>query len=225
MPSGAPPVTAAGGYGGSALSADLPLWGLLGRSLLYAIGVALVIPAPWVATAFYRWFVSRIHVPGRPNLAFTGQVGDIWWAFVLMGLLLYVGVYDQTYQIVGNVADVVFSWLILRWVMRSLASNGEKLPMAFDGSAWVYFGWNILFGLSFITVIGWAWVATAWTRWICRNISGTRREVLFNASGLAVLWRTLLLIIGCAFIIPIPWVLRWYARWYVSQFALAPRGA
>ena len=30
--------------------------------------------------------------------------------------------------------------------------------------------------------------------------------------------------IGCAFLIPIPWVLRWYTNWYVSQFALAERG-
>jgi hypothetical protein len=225
--SGPPPVMAGGGYGGGssdAVSADLPVWGLFGRSLLYAIGIALVIPAPWVATSFYRWFISRVHVPGRSALAFTGQVGDIWWVFVLMGLLSYVGVYDQTYQIIANVAEVVLSWLILRWVVGNLASNGEKLPMAFTGSVWAYIGWNILLVVSFLTIIGWAWVATAWTRWICRNISGTRREIVFNATGLEVLWRALLLVIGCAFIIPIPWVLRWYARWYVSQFALVPRG-
>jgi hypothetical protein len=28
---------------------------------------------------------------------------------------------------------------------------------------------------------------------------------------------------GCAFIIPIPWVIRWYTQWYVSQFELAER--
>ena len=48
-------------------------------------------------------------------------------------------------------------------------------------------------------------------RWICRNIEGTRREIVFNGSGLGVLWRDdrgrdrL----SC-FIIPIPWVYRWY---------------
>jgi len=31
--------------------------------------------------------------------------------------------------------------------------------------------------------------------------------------------------LGCAFLIPIPWVLRWYTQWYVSQFALVERGA
>ena len=49
---------------------------LSARALLYVIGFLLVIPAPWAGRWFYRWVVSRLHVPGRPNLAFTGQVGD-----------------------------------------------------------------------------------------------------------------------------------------------------
>ena len=58
-----------------------------------------------------------------------------------------------------------------------------------------------------------------------RNIlDGTQREVIFTASGLEVLWRTIVFVIACIFIIPIPWVLRWYAQWYASQFALAERG-
>jgi len=62
------------------------------------------------------------------------------------------------------------------------------------------------------------------TRWICRNISGPRREIVFNGAGIQVLWRTIVMGLLCAFIIPIPWAIRWYVRWYVSQFALAPRG-
>ena len=50
------------------------------------IGILLVIPAPWAATGFYRWFASRVCVPGRPNFAFTGRAGDIWYVFVAMGL-------------------------------------------------------------------------------------------------------------------------------------------
>ena len=61
-------------------------------------------------------------------------------------------------------------------------------------------------------------------RWICRNVDGTRREIIFNGSGLEILWRTLVFSIGCAFIIPIPWLLRWYTKWYASQFALVERG-
>ena len=99
------------------------------------------------------------------------------------------------------------------------------MPLAFNGSILTFIGWQILLMISFITIIGWAWVATAWMRWICRNISGTRREIVFNASGFDVLWRTIVFAIACGFIIPIPWMLRWYAQWYMSQFELVARGA
>jgi hypothetical protein len=82
----------------------------------------------------------------------------------------------------------------------------------------------VLLYVSFITIVGWAWVVTAWMRWVCRNIDGTQREVIFIASGLEVLWRTIVFVFACIFIIPIPWVLRWYAQWYASQFALVERG-
>jgi hypothetical protein len=136
-----------------------------------------------------------------------------------------VGAYDATYQIVAVVLQAVLPWMVLRWVVSNLASNGQKIPPAFDGNVWVYIGWQILMLVSFITIIGWAWVITAFMRWICRNVSGTHREVTFNGSGLGVLWRTLVWVIGMVFIIPIPWVLRWYATWYTSQVILVERGA
>lgn len=235
MPAGGPPAVPRGGpppmtggaamASGNALSADLPLFGLLGRTLAYVIGMLLVIPAPWVAVWFYRWFISRIQVPGRPNFSFTGQVGDIWWAFVILALLGLVGAYDPTFQLITIVLQAVVSWFVLRWAVSNLASNGQKIATTFEGSIWGYIGWQVLFILSFITIIGWAWVITAMMRWICRNISGTRREILFNGSGWQVLWRSIVMALLCALIIPIPWMLRWYARWYISQFALAPRGA
>src|SRR5206468_7888674 len=104
QPGGPPPMGAGGGYGageyeysGGALSVDLPLWAFLGRSIVFVIGFLLVIPAPWVAVWFYKWMASRIHVPGRPNFAFTGQVGDIWWVFIAMAVMTYVGANDLYY--------------------------------------------------------------------------------------------------------------------------------
>ena len=125
---GPPSMMGGAGGSGNALSADLPLWGLLGRSLLYIIGMLLVIPAPWVATGLYRWFASRLQVPGRPNFSFTGQVGDIWWVFVLLALLGLVGAYDPTYQIVAIILQAVLAWMVLRWVVSNLASNGQNFP-------------------------------------------------------------------------------------------------
>jgi hypothetical protein len=210
------------------LSLDVGLWPLLGRSLLYLFGIILVATAPWAATNFYRWIVARVRVPGRPELAFTGQAGDIWYVFVTLGLCSHAALRLPDYYLVQLIlisVDLFLSWTILRWLLGNLSSAGQRLPISLKASALGYLGWYLRLYLSFITIIGWAWVITAWMRWICRNISGTRREVTFDASGWAMLWRTLLFAIGCVFFIPIPWVLRWYATWYTSQFGLVERGA
>jgi hypothetical protein len=41
--------------------------------------------------------------------------------------------------------------------------------------------------VSIITIIGWAWVYAAEMRWICRNIQGARRRVVFEGTGLQYL--------------------------------------
>ncbi len=215
-----------GGAGGGQLSIELGLWAFLGRSILLVIGNLLVIPAPWVAVSYYRWVASRIVVPGRPNFAFTGQVGDVWYLFVLLALCSYAGLSGHTsIQLILIPVQAFLSWMILRWVAANLSSNGQPLPVAFEGSVQGYIGWYVLLYISFIAIIGWAWVMTAWMRWICGNVSGTRREIVFKASGWDVLWRTILFGLGCSVLIPIPWVLRWYTQWYVSQFVLEPRVA
>lgn len=229
IPQAGGPVTSAGGYGGGgygggALSIDLPLLPLLGRSIVYVIGFLLVIPAPWVATSYYRWMASRTQVPGRPDFAFNGKVGDIWYVFVVLALMSYAGQLNNYLPFVAILIEAFLSWMILRWIAGNLSSNGQPLPIAFNGSVVIYIGWYVLLFVSVITIVGWAWVISAWMRWICRNVGGTRREIIFNGTGLEVLWRTLVFSIGCAFIIPIPWLLRWYAKWYASQFALVERG-
>ncbi len=115
------------------------------------------------------------------------------------------------------------SWFTLRWVVANISAEGRPLSLSFTGNVWTYIGWYIVFYLSFITIIGWAWVMTAWVRWICSNTAGTRREISFNATGLEMLWRTVVFSLACALIIPIPWMIRWYGRWYVSQFSASER--
>jgi hypothetical protein len=235
-PPGAPPmpprpragqaVANADGYSGIALSADFSIWALVGRALVFVIGFLLVIPAPWVAVSFYRWFVSCIRVPQRPNLGFSGQPMDIWWVFMLLAACTYADFTGIPFaRLIVIPALAYLSWMTVKWIVANITSNGQPLQLSFLGDALHYVGWYVLLSISFITIIGWAWVTTAWTRWLFRNIEGTRREIVFNASGLDVLWRTLVFAIGCAFIIPIPWVLGWYTRWYISQIALAPRAA
>jgi hypothetical protein len=219
--SGAP---MAQGIGSGSLSLEGGTWALLGRVLLMVIGNLLVIPAPWVVTGFYRWLVSHLRVPQRPNLGFTGQPGDIWYVFVLLALCSYAGFSGIDYlEFILLPVQGYLSWMTVRWFVANIGSNGQRLPLTFTGEPLIYVGWYLLGLVSIITIVGWAWVMTAFMRWICRHIAGTRREVTFIASGWQVLWRTIVFGLGMAFIIPIPWVLSWYARWTVSQFELVER--
>jgi hypothetical protein len=36
------------------------------------------------------------------------------------------------------------------------------------------------------------------------------------------LWRTLVLLIALGFLIPLPWALRWFQNWFVSQIVVTP---
>jgi hypothetical protein len=220
-----PGAIAAGGMAtDGSVVADVGTWGLFGRVLLAAIGTFLIIPAPWAATMLYRWTIAHLRVPQRPNLAFTGQPGDIWYVFVLIGLTGYAGFTDFWWlPIVFIPVNGFLGWMAIRWVAANISSDGQKLPVTFEGSPWVYIGWFVLLYVSAITIIGWAWVTTAWMRWLCRNLAGTRRAVVFNASGWGVLWRLVLFVLASMLIIPIPWVLAWLVRWYISQFALVER--
>jgi len=222
---GASPGAASSGGGQGRLSVDLPLWSFLGRCILLVIGGALVVPAPWTATGYYRWLVPRVHVPQRPNISFTGQVGDIWYVFIALALASYVGLVDDLFQLASIPLQAFLSWMIMRWVVANVSSNGQPIPMTFTGSPWAFIGWQLLAFLAMFTIIGWAWVMAAWMRWICRNIEGTRREMIFVGTGLQLLWRTLAIAFGCLLIIPIPWLLRWYFTWTMTQFELVERPA
>jgi GYF domain 2 len=226
VPSSGVPPTTGGPTTGQPLSVDFSIWALLGRGLLFSIGSMLVIPAPWTATSFYRWFIERLRVPQRRDLGFTGKPGDIWYVFVIQGLCAYAGFSDSRFPILIVIPLQAFlSWMTLKWIFANISSEGRQLPLSFAGDPWTYVGWYVLLYISAITIIGWAWVITAWMRWICRNVDGTRRQITFNASGGQILWRTLLVAVAMALIIPIPWVTAWYTRWYVSQFALVERTA
>jgi GYF domain 2 len=226
QPGGAPSIGGSG-YGGGPLSFDFDIWEFVWRSLLFLLGMVLVIPGPWVILMYTRWLVSCTRVPGRPNLTFTGQVITIvWWYFGAIVLAIAISYADfQFLNLVEFLIQLALYWLFIRWFFANLASEGQPLGISFSGSYWAYLGWNILAVLAIFTIIGWAWVYTAWMRWFCRNIQGTRREVLFIGTGLEFLWRAIVAALASIFIIPIPWVYRWIWQWLASQTVLVERGA
>jgi len=224
--SGAGAVSGSGVPAGGALSVHFGIWDFIWRTLVLFIGLVLVIPVPWVIVMYCRWIVSCTHVPDRPNLTFTGRpVTILWWylgAIFLSICLALAGI--QYLNALMIFVQFGLYWLAIKWFVANIASNGQPLGLSFSGSYWGYLGWNILSALSIITIIGWAWVYTAQMRWMCRHVEGTRREIVFNATGLEFLWRSLVTGLGCIFIVTIPWVMRWFIRWQVSQVALVERG-
>ena len=229
--SGAPVVPQAGaapvrrdGYGGGPISIDIEIWDFTWRSLALIVSFMVIIPLPWAILMYCRWIVSRVRIPQRPNLGFTGTVVELMWVYAA-GLLYIVAAWteSQILNLAFNVALLALYWLAIRWFLANLTSNGQPLGLSFSGSFWGFFGFSLLALVSVITIVGWAWVYVAQLRWMCSNIEGTQREVVFNGTGLEFLWRSLVLVVGCVLIIPIPWVYRWFTCWLASQITLLPR--
>src|SRR6476620_3334974 len=213
---GSPPgaLTAAGGPAGGPLSIDFGIWDLTWRSVVLCIGLVFIIPVPWVLVMYSRWIISRTRAPQRPNLAFTGRPVTLMWYFAAIALIFCVALIEsQLLNYLTIVVQILLYWLFIKWFVANISSDGPPLVLGFSGSFWGYLGWNILAFVSVITIIGWAWVYTAQMRWMCRHVEGTRREIVFKATGLEFLWRSLITALGCVFIITIPWVMRWFIRW------------
>ncbi|UQR63778.1 DUF4339 domain-containing protein [Bradyrhizobium sp. C-145] len=236
MPAGGPPMMGAGGYasaggyggaGGGSLAVDFGILEFTWRSIVLLIGMIFVLPAPWVFVWYTQWIVSCVRVPGRPNLSFTGNAMTLvpwYFGFIVLAIAIsFIG--SQLLSNLLFIVQIVLYWLLIKWMVANLASNGQPLGLSFTGSIWAYIGWSLLFAISIITIIGWAWVAAAQMRWFCRSVEGTRREIVFKGSGLEILWRGIVAAILCSFIIPIPWVYRWIMNWFASQTELAPRGS
>jgi GYF domain 2 len=226
VPRSGVPLASGGGYGGGALSIEFGIWDFTWRSLVLFVGLVFVIPAPWVLLMYFQWIVSCVRVPQRPNLAFTGRLNDLMWLYALV-ILIIVATWTQ-YRLLNlavTVAEFVLYFLLVKWFVANLSSNGQPLGLRFTGSLWGFIGYSLLAVIAVLTIVGWAWVYVAQLRWMCRHIEGTRREVIFNGTGLEFLWRSIVMALACVFIIPIPWMYRWFARWVASQTVLVERGA
>ena len=203
------------------LSTKIRVWPFFGRALLIVIAQIFIIPTPWVMTSFYRWFVDNVELPGGQRVSFAGKPGDIWYIFMLNALCGYVGLVGHGASLLVLPLTTLFLVIIVRWFWRNIVWQGQTTPLAFTGGYWGLLGWYVLTILSILTIVGWAWVSTAWTRWMCGHVEGSVRKLVFTASGWEFLWRSLLFFLSCIPLVPIPWTMRWYTRWLVSQCALA----
>jgi hypothetical protein len=224
VPSVAPGAAAGSGAPIGPLSVDVGVWALFWRAMILGFSELAVIPLPWIAPIFIRWFVERIQLAGGWRVGFVGKAEDIWWVFILYALCAVAGVAYSPLQLLAIPLQAFLALLIVRWFCTNLTWEGQTEPLRFTGGYWPMLGWSVLLPLSVITIIGWAWVATAWARWMCRNVQGSSRELVFTASCWGYLWLALVVAVTAIFLIPIPWTVRWFTRWLVSQTALVERG-
>jgi len=202
------------------LTADFEVWGLFWRLFLVAIGSFLIVPAPWVNTTYYRYIGVSTALPDGRRFTFSGRPGDIWLVFVGIAILGLLAQFVPYGGILLNLGSFALSVLVLRWFCSHLGTEDGTTRLTFEGGIWNYIGWNFLLGLSIVTIIGWAWVAKGLLQWLCQNVRGTL-AFEFTGTGSAILWRSLAVVLASIFIIPIPWMARWYAAWIVSQIQVS----
>jgi hypothetical protein len=220
--------------GAGPMRADFPVWDLFWRSIVAGLGLIFIIPAPWAALWLYRWLMNRVSLPNGARLALESDLARPAALFIGLALTILIpslyGAGDPNagkrvdvsiVQLIGSLAQVGFSFLILRWLVGASRSEDGALRIGFYGGFWGFFGWNLLLGLSIFTIVGWAWVLRLQMRWICANIAGSHRFE-FVGEGLELLWRTLVVVFGCLLILPIPWLIAWYYNWFLTQFTAAP---
>ena len=217
------------------LRPDYPALPLFGWTLLAAVGQMLIVPAPWTLTWFCQFLCEQVSLPNGRRLRFTGWPGDIWYAPIGLGLIpLLLGAAHFSIAMQGNDPAVLVlvelvipfvNWgltlVIIHWFVANVQSEDRRMSPEFGGGLLAFIGWQLLLILSLVTVIGWAWVSSAFMRWLCRNVQGNA-VFAFTGSGLEILWRTVVFVLLCQLILPIPWMLRWLANWYVSRITVVP---
>jgi Tol biopolymer transport system component len=204
----------------------------LGWSLYSNLLSIPIIPAAWGAAALYRWLIRNLTFDDDTKASFEGQGGQVWGYFALSALLGYVPLLFRTAEDTTTISFISFGFSILmlpisaalgirimRWLFANIKfSDGTNLN--FIGSYAPYLGWLLLNSLSVFTIIGWAWVSTAFLRWLCRNIEAGQNKIEFFGSGWGLLWRSFVAILLSVFIIPIPWIWLWVLRWGISNIVI-----
>src|SRR6266436_1497873 len=154
IPQAGGPVMSAGSYGGGALSIDFGILEFTWRSIVLLIGLSFIITAPWALVRYTKWIVPCVHVPGRPNLSFTGRAMTVaGWFFGAIVLLICIGLTGiQWLNALLFFVLIALYWLSLKWFVANIASNGQPLGLSFSGTYWAYLGWTVLAYLSVITI-------------------------------------------------------------------------
>ena len=206
------------------LSIDVsPPWGWSAPSpwltLAWILSVILAIAAVWVFEGACRWFCRSLRFSDATRAGFSGRGGQVlgWWI-----LCALAGRRWNIHAPEGVLLEIALCVLglwgalnILRWFVGHVALSSSR-GFSFLGTYAELVGWEILLGLSVLTVIGWAWVLAAMYRWLARNTRANDIALRVHGLGRQILWRTVVAILFSIPVVTIPWVWLWYARWLVQ---------
>ena len=206
------------------------------RMLLWYASI-VGIPVGWTYTV--RWVLENIELSGGPKLSFRGRAAEAYVYFLLTAVFSVLNRQDPTTwdvlrglepPLLGLIVLAMWIcllatqglvyWNLYRWVCTNVSlSSGSTLM--FHGGVWRYIGWTILQVLSIFTVVGWAWVQTAFLRWQLGQTRTSGTQLQFRGSGFGVLWRTVGATAACILIVPIPWVVTYMIGWYLANIELS----
>ncbi len=206
-----------------ALRSTVAAWGLFWRALLLIVGAALIIPSPWTNVMYWRYVATTTRLPNGAAFEFEGRPGDIWWVFVAQAILMWISQVKYG-QLPGMLGGYALSYIVIRWFCGALRVRAGDGRLEFKGGFWTNFGFAVLVPISIVTIIGWAWVVKHWMKWLCANVEGVM-TFEFVGTGLGILWRTLVFSLASCLILPIPWMIAWFCRWFVSQIRVVRAAA
>ena len=193
------------------------------------VASVFVIPAAWVQAAIASWVCRSVRFDDHGAATFRGTGGDIVVWQALIGLIVWGMVAivrgddgqgsDVPVLIVLGVAIVAAMHTIFKWVIYNVYLDRGPV-LIFTGGLGMVVGWHLAILAAGVTVVGWAWVAVAMYRWMARHVKGPGVAVEFRGSAVDFLWRTVVLMAGSVLIVTIPWLVNWWAKWFLGSFVL-----
>lgn len=217
---------------------------VLGWLLLMLVAGILIVPGAWALAAVCRRFVRNLRFSDGRTATFTGRGGEIvgWWILgaVAGGVrtrffgihivnidILRIdaatnGVEDALIGIAQLLVGGLVTWMIIRWFVAHVEfDSGDRFR--FEGGYGNFMAWEVLAGLLAITVIGWAWGLAGMYRWMAESTGSETSTLRFYGKGHQILWRTLVAVLLCVLIIPIPFACLWYTQWLVRNTTIEVR--
>ena len=204
-----------------------------GRNLLTIFSFAFIVPAPWTICWFTKWLAGQVRSSDGQVLEFRGTAGSVWKLVALYVLLFAASitlgflrgdtdpsVATVSQDVLLQLAVLAISWLFVKWGINHVEWNNRR--WRFDGSIWGFLGWYLLIYVSVLTIIGWAWASVGLYNWIAEHVQDAGGKMRFLGAGHQMLWRTIVFVLFCVPILTIPWAIRWYYAWLVSQVELTP---